>query len=51
LGLDYSLSKMTTVYWRYERDADAAIVRAVTGYGVNAAGTYTANAVGLRVAF
>ena len=51
LGVDYALSKKTTMYWRYENDNDKAIVRAITGYATNTAGTYTANAVGMRVAF
>jgi len=51
LGADYALSKRTVAYFRTERDQDDAIVRAVTGYGTNAAGTYKATAVGIRHAF
>jgi len=51
LGVDYALSKRTVAYFRTEKDSDNAIVRAVTGYGTNAAGTYNATAVGIRHAF
>jgi len=51
LGADYALSKRTVLYFRTETDKDDAIVRAVTGYGTNAAGTYKATAVGVRHAF
>ena len=51
LGVDYALSKRTVAYFRTEKDTDNAIVRAVTGYGTNAAGTYNATAVGIRHAF
>jgi predicted porin len=51
LGVDYMLSKRTVAYFRTETDNDNAIVRAVTGYGTNAAGTYKATAVGIRHAF
>jgi hypothetical protein len=51
LGVDYALSKRTTAYFRTERDNDQAIVRAVTGYGINKAGVYTASAIGVRHAF
>ncbi len=52
LGVDYALSKRTTAYVRYERDQDAAAVRAITGYtAVGGSTTYTAAAVGLRHTF
>ena len=51
LGVDYALSKRTTAYFRTEKDKDDAIVRAVTGYGTNAAGTYKATAIGIRHTF
>jgi len=52
LGVDYALSKRTTAYVRYERDQDAAGVRAITGYtAVNGSTTYTAAAIGLRHTF
>ena len=51
LGVDYMLSKRTVAYFRTERDNDNAIVRAVTGYGTNAAGKYTASAIGIRHTF
>ena len=55
LGLDYALSKRTTVYARYENDADsAASFRSIAGTGYTAATgnvTYTAAAVGLRHTF
>jgi predicted porin len=51
LGADYALSKRTVAYFRTERDKDDANIRAVTGYGTNAAGTYKATAVGIRHAF
>jgi len=51
LGADYTLSKRSTLYVRYENDKDNAIVRAITGYGTNVAGTYKATAIGLRHTF
>ena len=51
LGVDYALSKRTVAYFRTETDTDNAIVRAVTGYGDNKAGTYKATAVGVRHSF
>jgi len=52
LGADYSLSKRTALYVRYERDQDAAGLRAITGYtAVTGNTTYTATAVGIRHAF
>ncbi len=51
LGVDYALSKRTVAYFRTEKDKDDAIIRGVTGYGTNKAGTYNATAVGIRHAF
>ena len=51
LGADYALSKRTVAYFRTERDKDDANIRAVIGYGTNAAGTYKATAVGIRHSF
>lgn len=55
LGLDYALSKRTTAYVRYERDADSAAgFRSLANSGYTAATgntTYTATAVGLRHTF
>jgi predicted porin len=52
LGLDYSMSKRTTGYVRYENDDDKAGVRAITGYTAATGNTtYTATAVGIRHTF
>ena len=52
LGLDYALSKRTALYARYERDADLAGLRSITGYtAVGGSTTYTATAVGVRHTF
>ena len=55
LGLDYALSKRTTVYARYENDADsAASFRSLSNSGYTAVTgntTYTAAAVGVRHTF
>ena len=53
LGADYSLSKRTALYIRYERDQDGANLRSVAGYSAVAGVTsaYTATAVGIRHAF
>ena len=51
LGADYSISKRTTVYGRYEKDTDsAAAFRSTTGYTA-ANTTYTATAIGIRHTF
>jgi len=53
LGLDYSLSKRTTAYLRYETDKDEAVLRSTTSVTGMTTGntTYTAVAVGIRHAF
>jgi len=52
LGADYSFSKRTALYVRYERDADAAGVRSITGYTAATGNTtYKATAVGIRHTF
>jgi predicted porin len=52
LGLDYSLSKRTTAYVRYEKDSDAAGFRSITGYTAATGNTtYTATAAGIRHTF
>ena len=52
LGADYSLSKRTTLYARYEQDKDAAGVRAITGYTAATGNTtYKATAFGIRHTF
>jgi len=54
LGVDYSLSKRTTVYGRYERDLDstAGFRSIATGYTAATNNTtYTATAVGIRHTF
>jgi predicted porin len=53
LGLDYSLSKRTTAYLRYETDKDEAGLRSTTSITGSTTGntTYTAAAVGIRHAF
>jgi predicted porin len=53
LGLDYSLSKRTTAYLRYETDKDEAGLRSTTSVTGTTTGntTYTAAAVGIRHAF
>jgi predicted porin len=51
LGAEYAISKRTNLYARYEQDKDNAIVRAITGFGTNAAGTYKATAFGIKHTF
>ena len=54
LGVDYSVSKRTTVYARYEKDTDSAndIFRDVATGGYTATNhVYTATAVGIRHTF
>jgi predicted porin len=53
LGLDYSLSKRTTAYFRYETDKDEAGLRSTSAITGSQTGntTYTATAVGIRHAF
>jgi len=52
LGADYTLSKRTALYARFEQDKDAAGVRAITGYtGVTGNTTYKATAIGIRHTF
>jgi len=56
LGVDYSMSKRSTLYGRYERDTDTASQgfrdTATGGYTSNAANvTYTALALGIRHSF
>jgi len=53
LGADYSLSKRSTVYVRYESNKDPAGMRTTTGYTANPTGTttYTASAIGIRHTF
>ena len=52
LGLDYSLSKRSVVYARYEKDTDGIGARSITGYTAATNNTtYTATAVGVRHSF
>jgi len=56
LGVDYSMSKRTTIYGRYEKDTDTASQGfrdvATPGYaGVTGNVTYTATAIGIRHTF
>jgi predicted porin len=53
LGVDYSLSKRTTIYGRHERDTDStATFRSITGYTAATNNvTYTATAIGIRHTF
>ena len=54
LGVDYALSKRTSIYARYERDQDSAALRSTTGFPTaGAAGntTYTASMIGVRHTF
>ena len=52
LGADYSLSKRTTAYVRYERDQDGIGARDITGYTAATGNTtYKATAVGIRHTF
>jgi len=53
LAVDYSVSKRTTVYGRYEKDTDSsASFRSITGYTAATGNTtYTATAVGIRHTF
>jgi len=52
LGLDYSLSKRSTAFIRYENNGDEALIRSITGYSaVNSSTTYTATAFGIRHTF
>ena len=53
LGVDYSMSKRTTVYGRYEKDTDSsASFRSITGYTAATNNTtYTATAIGIRHTF
>ena len=52
LGVDYALSKRTSIYARYERDQDSAALRSITGYTAAAGNTtYTASMIGVRHTF
>jgi len=53
LGADYSLSKRTTLYGRYEKDTDNIGARSIaTGYTAKTGNvTYTATALGIRHTF
>jgi len=52
LGVDYSLSKRTVLYGRYEKDTDGIGARSITGYTAATGNTtYTATAFGVRHSF
>jgi len=52
LGVDYALSKRTSVYGRYEAINDPANLKAVSAGGYTASGnTYTSMAIGVRHSF
>jgi predicted porin len=52
LGADYSLSKRTVVYFRYERDQDGIGARDITGYTAqDSSNKYVAQAIGIRHSF
>jgi len=52
LGADYSLSKRTAVFARYEIDQDGAGARSITGYTANTGNTtYTSAFMGIRHSF
>jgi len=51
-GIDYMLSKRSTIYYRTESDKDLAGVRSITGYTAATGNTtYTATAIGVRHTF
>jgi predicted porin len=51
-GVDYMLSKRSTIYYRTENDKDLAGVRSITGYTAATGNTtYTATAIGIRHTF
>jgi len=52
LGVDYELSKRSTIYFRTETDKDEASLRSTTGYtAVTGNTTYKATAIGIRHTF